>query len=149
MVVRRAKKILKKRGHRSPGFGSQKKHRGSGSRGGTGKSGRHKHKRMLSIKFYPDNYGKKGFKRPASIKKGKAINLIDLDRMVEDLYKQKKVMKEKDSFLIDLPSLGYQRVLGSGKVTHKMVVQAKHFSSIATKKLEGAGCKAVVVGQDG
>jgi large subunit ribosomal protein L15 len=150
MVVRRTKKILKRRGNRSPGFGSQKKHRGSGSRGGTGKAGLHKHKRMSGLKYYPDNFGKSGFKRPLdAVRRPTTIKLGELDQMVDDLFNEKRVMKEKGLYLVDLPSLGYDKLLGNGRVTHKMLVQAKHFSSIALKKLEEAGCKAVTVGQDG
>jgi large subunit ribosomal protein L15 len=150
MVVRRTKKILKRRGQRSPGYGSQKKHRGSGSRGGTGKSGLHKHKRATSIKYYPDHFGKRGFKRPPAIaKKPRAINLSELDQMLESLLEQKKITKEKGYYLVDLAAVGYDRLLGTGRITHKITVQAKHFSSVALKKLEEAGCKAVTVGQDG
>lgn len=149
MVVRRTKKILKRRGTRSPGYGSQKKHRGSGSRGGTGLAGLHKHKRMTSIKYYPDHFGKKGFKRPeAAVREVKTINLGDLDQMIDDLFKEKKIMKEKGSYLVDLGAIGYDKLLGSGRITHKIIVQAKYISSVATKKLEEAGCKAVTVGQD-
>ena len=96
MVVTRRKKILKKRGHRTAGYGSSKKHRGGGSRGGRGLAGLHKHKRMTAIKYMPDHYGKSGFKRPKkSIKKINAINLKDLDLKIDILLKEKKLRNQK------------------------------------------------------
>ena len=68
MVVRRAKKIRKKRGSRTCGYGITKKHRGAGSRGGRGKAGLLKHKKTWMIKYDPDHFGKKGFKVPVKAK---------------------------------------------------------------------------------
>ena len=145
MVIRRKKKILKKRG-RGSGYGSHKKHRGGGSRGGRGLAGLHKHKRMTGLKYMPEHFGKKGFKRPQKIlKELKIINLKDLDSKVDELLKENKIKKEKDGIKINLTELGYDKLLGSGKVKHKLIVEAKYFSKNAIKKLEGVKGKAVVV----
>ncbi len=115
MVVRRRKKILKKRG-RGSGYGSHKKHRGGGSRGGRGLAGLHKHKRMTAIKYMPEHFGKTGFKRPQKVlRELKTINLKELDSEVDDLLKQKKIKKEKDGIKINLSELGYDKLLGTGK----------------------------------
>lgn len=145
MVVRKRKKILKRRGQRSPGFGSQKKHRGGGSRGGRGLAGLHKHKRMTNIKYMPDHFGKVGFKRPQKvIREIKTINLKELDSKIDDLLKEGKAKKEKDGIKINLSELGYDKLLGSGQVKHKLIVEAKSFSKQAMKKLEKIKGKAVV-----
>ena len=145
MVVRRRKKLKKRRG-RGTGFGSHKKHRGGGSRGGRGLAGLHKHKRMTSIRYMPDHFGKKGFKRPVKvIKEVKTINLKDLDSRVEELLKEKKITKTKEGIKINLTELGYDKLLGTGQVKHKLIVEAKHFSKNAIKKLEEVKGKAVVV----
>ena len=89
MVVRKSKKITKRRGRRSPGYGSQKKHRGGGSRGGRGKAGLHKHKRMTSLKYMKGHYGKKGFKRPQKVvKEVKVTNIKNIDPKIDELYKE-------------------------------------------------------------
>lgn len=145
MVVRRRKKLKKSRGA-GTGFGSHKKHRGGGSRGGRGLAGLHKHKRMTGIRYMPDHFGKKGFKRPVkTIKKTKTINLRDLDSRVEQLLKDKKITKSKEGIKINLSELGYDKLLGSGQVRHKLIVEAKYFSKNAVKKLEDVKGKAVVV----
>ncbi len=147
MVVRKKKKITKKRGHRSPGYGSQKKHRGAGSRGGRGKAGLHKHKRMTSIKYMKGHYGKRGFKRPQKVTKDtKVINVKQLDSQIKKLLEEGKIQKEKGFIIVNLKELGYDKLLGTGKVTHKMIVEAKSFSESAVKKIEEAKGKARVVG---
>lgn len=146
MVVRRTKKILKRRGQRSPGYGSQKKHRGGGSRGGRGLAGLHKHKRMTALKYMKDHYGKKGFKRPQKIvKETKAINIKQLDLQIEKLLKQKKIQKEKDTYIVKLDELGYDKLLGTGKLNYKLIVEAKAFSKLAIKKIEERKGKTIVV----
>jgi len=146
MVVRRTKKILKRRGQRSPGYGSQKKHRGGGSRGGRGKAGLHKHKRMSVFKYDPEHFGKKGFKRPQKIiRKLEVINIKHLDGMIDQLLEEKKIQKEKDMIIVKLDELGYDKLLGTGKLNHKLIVEAKSFSKSAIKKLEESKGKAITV----
>jgi large subunit ribosomal protein L15 len=145
MVVRRIKKLKKRRG-RNTGFGSHKKHRGAGNRGGRGLAGLHKHKRMRAIKFMPDHFGKSGMKRPIKvIKEVKAINLKDLDSTIEELLKNKKITEDKEGIKVNLTELGYDKLLGKGQVKHKLIVEAKYFSKNAIKKLENVEGKAVVV----
>ena len=145
MVVRKRKKILKRRGQGSPGYGSRKKHRGGGSRGGRGLAGLHKHKRMTGLKYMPDHFGKKGFKRPQIIKKIKAINLKDLDSRIEVLLGEGKIKKERNGIKVNLSELGYDKLLGTGQVRHKLIIESKSFSKLAIKKIEEFKGKAIVV----
>lgn len=133
MVVRKKRKIRKFRGKRSYGYGSHKKHRGGGSRGGRGKAGMHKHKWSYTVKYEPDHFGKRGFKRPAgAAKRVKAINL----RQLEVLAAGKKKL--------DLSKLGYNKVLGSGNISSNLEVTAEAFSKKAIEKIEAAGGKVVI-----
>lgn len=146
MVVRRERKIRKKRGKGSPGYGGSKQHRGGGSRGGRGLAGLHKHKWMNTIKFMPDHFGKKGLKRPTKVlTEVRAINIRDLDSMIIDLLKEKKIKEEKEGIKINLSELGFDKILGSGKINHRLIVEAKYFSKNAIKKLEEGKGKAVIV----
>lgn len=133
MVVRKNKKVLKFRGKRSYGYGSHKKHRGGGSRGGRGKAGMHKHKWSYTVKYDPDHFGKKGFKRPyAEYKRHVPINL----RQLEIIANGKKN--------IDVKEFGYTKVLGNGKLSSAMEITARAFSKKAIEKIEAAGGKAVI-----
>jgi len=132
MVIRKKKKVLKFRGHRSYGYGSHKSHRGGGSRGGRGKAGGHKHKWSHTVKYDPDRYGKHGFKSKTR-KNIKAVNVS----MLEKLAAGKKN--------IDLTKLGYNKVLGNGTISAGIEVTAQMFSKKAVEKIEAAGGKVVVL----
>jgi len=140
MVVRKQKK--QRRGERTY-HGSHKKWRGGGSRGGRGQAGLHKYKWSYTTKYDPDHFGKSGIKS-LKLKKINAINLRDLDQMIEKLLKQKLVEQEGNKIKIDLEKIGYDKLLGSGQVTKALIVEAKYFSKNAIKKLEEADGKAIV-----
>jgi len=133
MVVRKKKKIRKRRG-RGSGYGSHKKHRGSGSRGGVGNAGLRKYKKSWMIKYDPEHFGRRGFKVPISAKKEiRAINLRDIDILA------KKINKNE----IDLSELGFDKVLSKGKITQPLTIKAKKFVEKAKNKIEEAGGKAI------
>jgi large subunit ribosomal protein L15 len=146
MVVRKTKKVRKFRGHRSYGYGSHKKARGAGNRGGRGMAGLHKHKWSYTVKYAPEHFGKRGFKIPqAAQKEVKSINLMELDQRAEQLLKEKIAEKDGDKIKINVMKLGCEKVLGSGKLSKPLIVEAKYFSEQAVKKLEESGGKAVKV----
>ncbi len=124
------KKTEKKRGTRTIGRGTMKKWRGKGHRGGKGYSGSKKHRKSWILRFEPDHLGKRGFISKTS-KSVKAVNVRDLEKLAGD-------RKE-----IALKELGFDKVLGSGDITKKLVVKAGSFSRQAKEKIEKAGGKAV------
>lgn len=134
MVVRRKKKMLKYRGRRSQGYGLHKKHRGGGSRGGRGQAGMHKHKWSYTVKYDPDHFGKRGFKRPfAEGGRPKSINLRDIESLAEGKKK------------IELEKFGYDKVLGGGSIESAIEIVAASFSKKAVEKIEAAGGKALAL----
>lgn len=129
-----ARKVTKQRGKRTHGWGSQKKHRGGGSRGGKGRGGISKHKRLM-LRKKGEELGKRGFKslQQRGIRKSqKAISLRD----VEKLAGGKKA--------VNLLDHGYERVLGTGEIKNPLEVKAKHFSAKARDKITNAGGKVIV-----
>ena len=52
---RQGKKTAKLRGSRTHGYGSSKKHRGGGSRGGRGMAGTKRQKKTWMLKHCPDH----------------------------------------------------------------------------------------------
>lgn len=129
MSVRFHKRSRKRRGTRSVGWGRIGQHRKAGSKGGTGKSGRHKHKWSWTVKYGKDTYGKHGFKRPYSLGPEKVINL---DRLGELLSASGKLE-------IDLTELGYTKLLSEGNVNHPMRVKIARASKKAIEKIKSAG----------
>lgn len=132
------------RGQRGHGWGAKKKHRGSGNRGGRGMAGSGKRadqKKPTILKLYGNAYfGRHGFSRPQKmIVHIKAINLGYLQKKLEDYLNQKLITKEKDFYVVDLEKLGYQKVLGTGKLNVKLKIKADYFSESAVAKIEKNG----------
>ncbi len=134
------KKVRKKRGSRTHGFGRVGQHRGGGKRGGHGKAGFHKHKWTYTIKYNPERFGKHGFKPPIR-KEVSAINVGKLDEQIDSLLDNKQAEKTKNGIKIYLKRLGYDKLLGKGKVTHPLIIQVDSCSKSATEKIEEAGGK--------
>ena len=124
------RKIEKNRGTRTCGRGGIKKRRGKGHRGGKGFAGTKKHRKSWVFRFEPEHLGKRGFVSKTG-KTVKSINLRDLEALAGD---------KKEIVLSDL---GFDKVLGSGSITKKLVVKAGSFSKQAKEKIEKAGGKAV------
>ena len=121
------RKIRHLRG-RKTGFGSHKKHRGGGSRGGRGLAGLHKYKWSWTVTKEPDH-----FKKPSMKPKPKTLSVINLWQLSEMAVKSN--LKE-----IDLPNY---KVLSAGKIKVPLTIKAALFSAEASKKIESAGGKAV------
>jgi len=130
MSATRKKKIEKRRGHRTCGYGGSKKHRGKGSRGGKGKAGSLGHKATYYLKYARDELGKRGFRS----KTGRKLRTVNLRTL------QKLAGKEKK---IDVQALGYDKVLGAGEMKAALEVKAELFSAGAKEKIERAGGKAI------
>lgn len=132
MVVRREKKNRRQRGSKTHGWGSKKKHRGGGSQGGKGQSGLLKHKKSWMIKNEPEHFGKTGFNIPYP-RREKAISLRYIDTLAKRQNKKE----------INVSELGYDKVLGTGKLTQPLTIKASKFVERAKQKIEKAGGKYV------
>jgi large subunit ribosomal protein L15 len=138
------RKTRKKRGSRTHGWGRVGQHRGGGQRGGHGKAGFHKHRWTYVIKYEPDYFGKKGFTSPKSLKrKVNAINAGTLDEIAEKLS-----TKKEGKLFIDLESLGYTKLLGTGKVTKPLTVKAPSCSKSAAEKIKEAGGQILIESEE-
>jgi large subunit ribosomal protein L15 len=136
MVVRFRKKNSRMRGSKTHGWGSKKKHRGAGSRGGRGNAGMLKHKKTMLIKYNPDYLSgpdHKGFRIPGQAKDIRTITLKDIDI----------IAKKNNKAEIDVSQLGYGKVLSTGKITQALTIKAKKIVEKAKKRIEEAGGKAV------
>jgi large subunit ribosomal protein L15 len=147
-MAHKHRKVHSQRGKRTSGWGGAQKHRGAGSRGGRGKAGTLKHKQINTIK-QGVVFGKVGFKRhPSLISKAKTINVSDLERNLDQWVSQDKAKKSGTSYSVDLTSLGYDKLLGSGKISKKVEITVDSFSNSAKEKIENAGGKITGDGVD-
>jgi large subunit ribosomal protein L15 len=143
-MIRTKRKINKMRGSRSIGGGCSKKRRGAGHKGGKGKAGGKKHHWTWIVKFDPDHYGKHGFKRPSqAVNKVRPVNLVYLDNKSEQLLDKGIANKEGDSIVIDVTKLGFNKVLGNGKLFRPLTIKSPMFSASAEEKIQEAGGEAI------
>ena len=137
MVVRKSKRSRHQRGRTTGGWGFSKRHRGKGSRGGHGYSGAGKrgaHRESFYHARGIEPLGKKGIQfKPRTFKvPEKTITIEEIDRNAS-----------KWGTEVDLTKLGFTKVLGQGKLTHKLKVTCHQFSESAKKKIEEAGGQIV------
>lgn len=131
----RLRKSRKDRGSRTCGYGKVGQHRDQGAKPYR-KAGRHKHKWSYVIRYEPDYFGKKGFTSPESLRK--RVNIINVGKLNE-IAEKLSVKKEENRFFIDLESLGYTKLLGTGKVTQPLAVKIATCSESASQKIKDAG----------
>jgi large subunit ribosomal protein L15 len=134
------RKVRKYRGSRTHGWGQVGQHRARGGRGGTGKAGLDKHKWSYVIKYDPTYWLKKGFVSTKTLgKKVSIINVGKLDDLADKLESEKKLERKEKKIFLDLESLGYDKLLGTGEIAKPMLVKVASYSEAASRKLENAG----------
>jgi len=138
-LARKHRKVRKLRGSRTHGWGTSGQHRDSGSQGGRGRSGRWKHKWTYTVKHEPHRRGKLGFKCPTGEGILNTINVGELSQLAETLLAQNKAKEEDGKIAVDLSEFGYEKLLGGGKATKRLVVKVSKYSESAAKKIQEAG----------
>ncbi|MFW9845206.1 MAG: uL15m family ribosomal protein [Candidatus Thorarchaeota archaeon] len=141
MQKRKSKKIQKMRGRRAAGYGFSAGHRASGQKGGKGMAGSKKHHYIKVMQENPRYFGKWGFARPQKlIDDIVALNVGDIDEALDRLVERGGATKKGKKYTVNLPVLGIDKVLGSGKVTHAIdLVGVKGISARAREKIEAKG----------
>lgn len=140
----RDRKVHKKRGHRTSGWGGAQKHRGAGHRGGRGMAGSRKHRWVWVSKFDPNRFLSIGFKRPKSIlHRDRVINAGLINEKIKALSEEGIAKEENGKFNINLRAMGYNKLLGAGVVDKPLIVTVDSCSEAAKKKVEDAGGKVI------
>jgi large subunit ribosomal protein L15 len=142
MVIRKRRKVRKLRGSRTHGWGRVGQHRKSGGRGGFGHAGMHKHKWSYTVKYAKNHFGKKGFTRPKSTLSIKnVINVGDIESLLPNV--ETKFVDNK--MFIDLESLGYDKLLGSGQITRPVIIKVREATEKAQEKVIKSGGKVLTM----
>lgn len=146
MVVNKRKKNSRQRASTTHGYGSHKKHRGHGSRGGSGLAGTGKRADSKKPSFWQDTkyFGRYGFNRNVTVKPVNTINLVDLEMHLDKYVADKLIAKTGDTYTVELDKLGFQKLLGNGKVSHKFKITTKFASGIAIERVKEAGGEVTV-----
>jgi large subunit ribosomal protein L15 len=152
------RKIRKKRGTRTIGYGRVGQHRKTGQRAGRGtttqwnKSMKSYYYKQKELGFPDPNWklGSIGFKRPQDMTRIYNINTLnvkDLDLKIEELVQKNIATKSGNSFIINLKDINVQKVLGKGEITKKINVTVDKASKQAIEKIEAAGGKVTLAAE--
>ena len=141
MTVNRRKKSDRHRGHKTHGWGAKKKHRGKGHQGGAGMAGTGKRADSKKPSIWKDvNYfGKHGFVSKTPQVKIRAINIGYLERHIGKYLSQNLIAKESNIYSVDLEKIGFNKLLGDGRVSMKFKIKAPYASKSAIVKIREAG----------
>jgi len=128
------------------GWGRIGQHRGSGSRGGFGAAGMHKHMWTWVVKYAPTWFGKHGFNKPLKYEiKAREINVGELAEIVDKLMAEGRAVEEDGKIVINLAEMGYYKLLGRGRITRALKVIVPEATELARKKIEEAGGEVVLL----
>lgn len=134
------RKIRKTRGSRTQGYGRIGQHRDSGSKGNR-KVGRHKHLWSKIVTSEPNYFGKSGFTSPQSIHRiDNTLNIQKLTTITPTTQDGKNI--------INLTSLGYTKLLGTGKISKPLTVTVPACSKLAQEKITEAGGQVITASQE-
>ena len=139
-MATRFRKSRRQRGSRFCGWGQIGQHRQSGSRGGIGGAGKHKHFWIRTVIEEPDHFGHNSTKPSRQNRLNRWVNLRD----VNDLAACFGTTNEHGKTILDLRSIGYDKLLGGGTVQKPIVVQVAKVSATAKQKIELAGGNIVL-----
>lgn len=127
------------RGSRTHGRG-KKSGRGAGIHGGRGNAGLHKHKFMHMLKYDPDHFGPKGFKRPPKmVEKRNGITIESLEAAIGEFIRHGYAKEEGGKIAVDLTSAGYYKLIAKGSLSVAVDVVVAKASERAVSSVKKAG----------
>lgn len=141
-MATRLRKSRRQRGSRFCGWGQIGQHRASGSRGGVGGAGKHKHFFMRTLKEEPDHFGHEQFHALRKSDVSSWVNLRDLNKLLR--YSKSG---EDGRTVLDLGELGYEKLLGSGRVEGVFTIKVKQASKSAKDKITEAGGEVLTLNE--
>ena len=133
-MATRLRKTRRLRGGRHMGWGQVGQHRASGHKGGLGVTGFQKHHYSSLLKDEPDHYGHESTSPPHPNITKKWASVRDLDDLFTKFGKEEGGKK-----IVDLQSVGYEKLLGGGKITNAYSVKVDNFTASAEEKLKAVG----------
>lgn len=141
MTAMQRKKNSRQRGCHTHGWGSKKKHRGAGNRGGKGMAGTGKRGDAKKPSIWKDTkyFGKHGFKKKNIKDVIKAINIRTIEQNIPSWISSKKAEEKEGMIIVDLAKVGYNKLLSNGSTSKKLKIVAPYASAAAVEKIKAAG----------
>ena len=145
MTINKRKKNDRQRGHSTHGWGSKKKHRGKGHQGGAGMAGTGKRADSKKPSIWKDKhyFGKYGFTSKTPKVKINAINIGYIETHLNKYITESLISKEGTIYLVELKKLGFNKLLGNGRVSLKFKISTPYASKSAVDKIKQAGGEVI------
>lgn len=145
MTINKRKKNTRQRGSKTHGWGAMKKHRGKGHQGGAGMAGTGKRAdtKKPSIWKNKEYFGKHGFISKTPKVKICAVNVGYLEQHLTKFISSGLAKKENNVYVVELKKLGYNKLLGDGRVSQKLKITSPYASASAVEKIKEAGGEVV------
>lgn len=145
MTTNRRKKDVKQRGSHTHGWGSKKKHRGSGNRGGKGMASTGKRSDARKPSIWKEVYfGKHGFVHMGAVHH-KVVNVNYLDQNIDKLVAANTAKAQDGVYVVNIADLGFDKLLGKGRVSRKFNITAKYASAQSIDAIKAAGGEVKVL----
>lgn len=141
MAFNKRKKNTRQRGSKTHGWGAMKKHRGKGHQGGAGMAGTGKRADTKKPSIWKDKhyFGKHGFVSKTPKVKINPVNVSYIEQHMGKFVSSGLAKKEQDSYSLELKKIGFNKLLGDGKISMKLRVTAPYASKTAIEKVKEAG----------
>ena len=140
MTINKRKKNTRLRGSKTHGWGAKKKHRGQVHRGGRGMAGTGKRADSKKPSIWKEDYfGKHGFVSKTPKVKINAVNIGFIEQHLSKFLSNNSIKKENDMYFVELEKLGFNKLLGDGRVSVKFKVKTPYASKIAVEKIKESG----------
>lgn len=94
------------------------------------------------LRYEPDYFTKKGFYSPQR-RDVNTLNVGELEELAVKLSTEKSLGEKDGITFLDLDDLGYNKLLGMGKVAKPFSLKVASYSKSAVRKVEEAGGKIV------
>ena len=139
MTINKRSKNSRQRGSHTHGWGSKKKHRGAGNRGGRGAAGTGKRgdAKKPSIWHITRYFGPVGFVSRAFAKE--TITLRTLEDVASTWVENEWITINKDVYEIDLTDLGYDKLLSTGNVKKRWKIKVEEATPKTIQKVQEGG----------
>ena len=128
-MATRLRKSRRQRGTRFCGWGQIGQHRASGSRGGVGNAGKHKHFYIRTLKEEPEHFGHEQFHALRKSDITRWVNLKDLNQ----LMKYSKA-SEDGKVVLDLSELGYENSWVLAGLMQLFLLRLKRLQNLQKKR---------------
>ena len=145
MTINKRKKNTRQRGHKTHGWGAKKKHRGKGHQGGAGMAGSGKRADSKKPSIWKDKhyFAKFGFVSKTPKVKINPVNISYIEQHLTKFVSTNLIKKENDVYSVELEELGFNKLLGDGRVSMKFKIKTPYASKIAIDKVKEAGGEVI------